>query len=356
MQTRKIALWCLALLAVGLVAWKLHTAHFDWMAFWRACRSVDWRLLVLAVMVIYTNFIFRAARWAVFLKPSMLPSQRVAWWKLIPSQFIGFAGLAALGRVGELIRPYLVSRRTGLSFSSQIAVVAVERVFDLAAFGILFAGNLLLSPQLNRLPYHQRFHLFGYAIAGLIGVLALFIALTIFAGEAVARLFGSVTGRVSKSAGEAVAAKILEFRSGLNTIGSFQDFLSISALSLATWVAIAICYVLVMRAFPAALHTFSVADTLLLLGFSIVGGLVQLPGIGGGAQLLTITALTILFGIPKETASSAGMILWVISSMSVLLPGLLFARVEHVSLRSVAQQSGSSAAQQKSRIRYTEGP
>ena len=76
--------------------------------------------------------------------------------------------------------------------------------------------------------------------------------------------------------------------------------------------------------------------------FSVVGSVVQLPGIGGGAQLLTITALTVLFGIPRELASSAGLILWVVSSMSVILPGVVFARIEQVSLRSVAQQSGQA--------------
>ena len=100
-----------------------------------------------------------------------------------------------------------------------------------------------------------------------------------------------------------------------------------------------------MRAFPAPVHDLTLSHILLLMGFSVVGGLVQLPGIGGGAQLLTIGALTVLFHIPNELASSAGMILWVVTNMSVIPAGLLFARAEHVSLRSVAQQSGNAAEQ-----------
>ncbi len=339
MDRRRAAIWGITFLVLILVAWKLYTSHFDWRAFWRACRSVDLRLLVLAILILYANFLFRAARWAIFLKPSMAPGKAVAWWKLIGSQFIGFAGLAALGRIGELIRPYLVSRRTELTFSSQIAVVAVERIFDLGAFGILFAGNLLLSSQLDTLPYHTRYHLFGYAIAAAIAFLSLFVVFTLYAGEAVARSFGGVAGRFSTSAGAAVSAKILEFRKGLNTIGSLGDFLLAALYSLLTWASIAISYIVVARAFPAPVHTLTISHVVLLLGFSVVGSLVQLPGIGGGAQLLTITALTVLFGIPKELASSAGMILWFVSSMSVVLPGLIIARFEQVSLRSVARQS-----------------
>ena len=333
-------MWVVAVLVAALLLWKLRTSNFDWATFWRACRSVDWRLLVLATLIIFSNAVMRAARWSIFLKPSTPPEQRLPWWKLVPSQFIGFAGLATLGRIGELIRPYLVSRRTGLSFSSQIAVVAVERIFDLGAFGILFAGNLVLSPQLNTLPYHSRFRLFGYAVAGAIVFLSLFVAFTHFAGGTVARLFGNAVGRFSRSAGDAVAAKILEFRSGLNTIGSVGDFISVSVLSLLIWGSIALSYLVVMQAFPSPVHDLTLSHTLLLLGFSVVGGIVQLPGIGGGPQIMTTLALTKLFGIPAELATSTGIILYVIATMSVILPGLIFARIEHVSLRTVARASG----------------
>ncbi|MGI4852675.1 MAG: lysylphosphatidylglycerol synthase transmembrane domain-containing protein [Janthinobacterium lividum] len=335
----------MTILVLGLVAWKLHSSHFDWSAFWAACRGVDWRLLILATLILYTNFLFRAARWAVFLKPALPPGKRFNWWQLAGSQFIGFAGLAALGRVGELIRPYLVSRRTGLPFSSQVAVVAVERIFDLGAFGVLFAGNLLLSPGLKALPYSSKYHLFGFAIAGIIAFLSLFVALIRFAGASLARIAGRAVGRFSPSAGAATSAKILEFRDGLDTIDSPADFALAAVYSLLTWVAIAASYIVTMRAFPPPVHGLTPAYAVLLLGFSVVGGVVQLPGIGGGAQLLTITALTVLFGIPKEIATSAGMILWFITSMSVVLPGLLFARAEQVSLRSVARQSGQAERQ-----------
>lgn len=343
MKSRKGIGWAVTAIVLGLVAWKLHTSHFDWQAFWAASRSVDWRLMLLATLVLWTNFLFRAARWAVFLKPSLPPGQRVGAGQLVGSQFIGFAGLAALGRIGELIRPYLVSRRTGLPFPSQVAVVAVERMFDLGAFGVLFAGNLLFSTQLQTLPYSSKFHLFGYAIAGLIGVLGLFVALVTYSGASLARILGAAVSRFSQHAGDVLAARILQFKDGLNTVGSVADFLSAAALSLLTWGSIALTYVLVCRAFPTPVHSLTVSHVILLLGFSVVGGVVQLPGIGGGAQVLTITALTVLFGIPKELATSAGILLWAITSMSVILPGLVFARAEQVSLRTVAQQSESAA-------------
>jgi uncharacterized protein (TIRG00374 family) len=342
MNKRKTAVWVVTLALVALLAWKLHTSHFDWAGFWRACASADWRLLLVAAAIIWANMLFRAARWAVFLKPSLPPGEHVHWWTLLGSQFIGFAGLAAFGRIGELIRPYLVSKRTGLPFSSQVAVVAVERIFDLGAFALIFSANLLLAPQLNALPYHERFHMVGYAIAGLTVFLILFVVIVRVAGGPTARLFGAITSTVSKPAGEAVTAKILEFRTGLNTIANLRDFLSVTVLSILMWLCISAAYVLVMWAFPPPVHDLTIAHVLLLMGFSVVGSLVQLPGIGGGTQAMTIGALTTLFRIPAELAASAGLILWFISTMSIILPGLIYARVEQVSLRSVTEASEAS--------------
>lgn len=345
-RRRAVSILVLALI-VGFVGWRLYRSHFAWGAFWRACRSVDWRLLLLGTLVLWTNFLFRAARWAVFLKPALPPGGRVYWVGLVRPQFVGFAGIAALGRFGELIRPYLVSQRTGLPLSSQVAVVAVERVFDLGAFGILFTGNLLLSTQLNTLPYSNRFHLFGFAIAGLMAVVALVLLLVAYTGERVARLTGVVADRFSSTTGAAAAARVLEFRHGLRTIGSPADFLRVAALSLLTWLSIAGSYVLVLRAFPAPVQGMTVAEAILLMGCSVAGSVVQLPGIGGGAQVLVISALTVLFAVPKELATSAGLILWAITSMSVILPGLLFARAEQLSLRGIARQSGAAHVEAK---------
>ncbi len=339
---RKAAVPILFALALTLLGWKLRTSHFDWTAFWAACRSVDWRLLLLATLMLWTNFLFRAVRWAVFLRPTLPPGRRVTPWQLVGPQLVGFAGLAALGRVGEFIRPYLVSRRTGLSFSSQIAVVAVERVFDLGAFLLLFAGDLVLSKQLKTLPYSDKFHRFGVAMAALWLLLALFLLLITYAGAPFARVLRTFLSRISTGAGAAMADRVLQFKDGLNTVGSPGDFLLAALLSLLTWGSIALTYLIVCRAFPAPLHGLPASYVVLLLGFSVVGGLVQLPGIGGGAQVMTITAMTVLFRVPKELATSAGLLLWVITSMSVLLPGLLFARAEQFSLRGIARQSAAA--------------
>jgi uncharacterized protein (TIRG00374 family) len=338
---KRAAPWVLGAVVVGFVAWKLHTSHFDWAGFGRSLRTADWRLILLAVAVIYASNLFRAMRWAVFLRPAFRGAgvKPTHWWSLLGSQFVGFTGLAIFGRIGELIRPLLVARRTGLTFSSQIAVVTVERVFDLGAFALIFSLNLLLSPSLQTLPHHETFRKVGLAIAALTLILCVFVAAVRLAGNAVARVAARIAGMVSAKAGSAFAEKILAFRDGLNVIDSVGDFCLAAVLSLALWGAIALTYVLVMRAFPAPVHDLTISETLIMMGFSVVGGVVQLPGVGGGAQVGTISALTLLFGIPSELAVSAGLMLWLATTMSVIPAGLVYARVDGISLRQVAGRS-----------------
>ncbi|MHB1021979.1 MAG: lysylphosphatidylglycerol synthase transmembrane domain-containing protein [Acidobacteriaceae bacterium] len=339
MNKKQWIIWTVVAVLVVFLGWKLYTAHFDWERFWRAMRQADMRLIGIAILIIYTNYVLRAMRWAIFLKPV----KQVSWWKLIGSQFIGFAGLAIFGRLGELIRPYLVARRTDLTFSSQIAVVMVERIFDLGAFAILFSLNLLLSPELNKLPYHEKFHAVGYTIAAITVVFVLLVVAVRLAGGVVAAMSRRFIGMISHPAGEATAEKIIAFRNGLNTIANLRDFVWASVLSLILWGSIAVAYVEVMHAFPNPVHSLTISHTLILMGFSVVGSVVQLPGVGGGSQVGTISALTLLFSIPAELAFSAGIMLWLVTFMSVIPAGLIFAQLEKVSLKKVVQASEAAS-------------
>src|SRR5581483_8727310 len=52
------------------------------------------------------------------------------------------------------------------------------------------------------------------------------------------------------------------------------------------------------------LHSLDVSRVLLLMGFSMIGSIVQLPAVGGGSQLAVISALQVVYGIPPELAVS----------------------------------------------------
>jgi uncharacterized membrane protein YbhN (UPF0104 family) len=102
------------------------------------------------------------------------------------------------------------------------------------------------------------------------------------------------------------------FAEGLNTVKDTASFIELSLLSLSIWLITAFAYVETLHAYPA-LRASSFSAAMLLMGFSMIGGLVQLPAVGGGAQLATIVAMVDILGIPRELAVSAGILLWLVS-------------------------------------------
>ena len=90
---------------------------------------------------------------------------------LLGSQVIGFTAVALFGRLADLVRPYLVAKRTRLALSSQIAVYTVERMFDLGAMALIFSSALLLAPDRATLPHHEALQ--HTALGGLVVAVAL---------------------------------------------------------------------------------------------------------------------------------------------------------------------------------------
>jgi hypothetical protein len=72
----------------------------------------------------------------------------------------------------------------------------------------------------------------------------------------------------------------------------------------------------------------------------MIGSMVQLPGVGGGSQLATISALDHIFHIvPKELAVSCGIMLWLVTFFAIVPVGLLLSHHERLSLRKLSEES-----------------
>jgi len=319
---------------------------FDWDTFVQDTRDVTWRHVIHGIVLIYIAYLLRAVRWKLFLPPVRKDVSTAA---LVSPTVVGFTGLALLGRPGELIRPYLIARRTNLSFSSQLAVWAVERIFDLAAFTVLMIAAIFLPSKLRafaatRPEVLRWLHLAGYFLSAL--VLGLFIGAVLVSrkGPAIASWVEERFSHLAKNLGHRIAQRVREFAGGLDTIHGPVSFLQISFVSLLMWWLIAVSYKEVTHAYGAPMQAMSVTKVLLLMGSSMVGSMVQLPGVGGGSQLATIEALDKVFHVPREIAVSCGILLWLVSFVAVIPVGLLFAHHERLSLRKVAQESEQEEA------------
>jgi uncharacterized protein (TIRG00374 family) len=344
-KKRYLAYAVVATILAVLVYMQFRTwKDFDWATFWSEGRDLNPLHIVLAVALVYLSYALRAVRWKIFLRPVR---QGASTLGLISPTLVGFTGLALLGRPGELIRPYLIARRTGLTFSSQIAVWAVERIFDIGGFTVLMVLAIFLPTELRYLPnpeIYPRLRVGGFLLVVLVAGLALGAFLIAKFGEAVAVWIEARFAHLAANLGHRIAQKVREFRGGLDTIHSPLAFLQLTGVSILMWWIIALAYREVTHAYGPALEHMTVSKVLLLMGSSMLGSLVQLPGVGGGSQLATISALQHIFNASHELAASCGILLWVVTFVSVVPAGLLLAHRERLSLRKVAEETEQEEA------------
>jgi glycosyltransferase 2 family protein len=324
---------------MAVLVWVVNTrVHFQWSVFLDELQHVDWRRIVLAAAMVVFCYWLRAVRWAVLLKPQ----KKVSSFLVLGPQVIGFTAVALFGRLADLVRPYLVARKTKLPLSSQVAVYTVERMFDLGAMALIFSSALLLAPDRATLPHHEALQ--QTALGGLVVAFALAVfAISVRAsGKAVAALAERALGSFSTALGHSAGNKIRAFRDGLDSIATLGDFLRAMALSLIMWALITAAYFETTRAFVLSpeLSSMTLARCLVLMAASMVGSTIQLPVLGWFTQIgVTTGVMQKIFHVQFEPALACGTMLLIVTFMCVIPFGLIWARVEHVSLKKVSEQS-----------------
>jgi uncharacterized membrane protein YbhN (UPF0104 family) len=337
MKNRWILWGAVCLFLLGLF-YAMHHVQFDWAIFWRQLRSADPRHLLAGVLCIYLGYLLRALRWALFLKSQ----KKVAAYKILGSQMIGFTALALFGRLADLVRPYLVAKRTGLTVSSQIGVYTVERMFDLFAMELFFSATLAFAPDRASLPHHEAFARTGYiglATAAAAGIVIYFLRVR---GEGLIRIAEKGLGLLSTGLAASAGDKLRAFREGLNVLATPADFGLALGYSLVMWGLIALSYVSVVHSFVQTpeLSGLSFSHVLLLMIASLGGSIVSLPVLGWFTTIAaTAATMQKLLGVPIEPSIGCSGLLLLTTLMSVIPAGLIYAHFEHVSLRKVAQQS-----------------
>lgn len=313
---------------------------FDWGKFRSLSQHIRWIHVLHAIAWIYFGYILRAIRWKIFLLPVR---PKASYQGLIAPTIIGFTGLALLGRPGELIRPYLIAKRENLPFSSQLGVWAIERIFDIGAFTILMVLAIFFLPDaMQSIPHPEYYHQFrigGFLLMGLVAALVGAAVIVSQSGEAIAAWIEKRFAHLAANLGHRIAERVREFGIGLHIVNGPISLVLSVVVSVAMWFVIAIAYQEVTHAYGTAALDISRPQVLLLMGASIFGSMLQLPGIGGGSQVATIAALTKIFDVGAESAASCAILLWLVTFAAVVPLGLFLAHRERLSLRKLSVES-----------------
>jgi len=312
----------LCLLAALVLVWFVR--NLDWAEASAAVRRADWRLIAVAVVVIWLTYLIRAFRWRALLKPL---APRASLHEAFAATTVGFSAIFLAGRAGEVVRPaFLPLRDPEVRPGAAFVTIAVERIYDIVAVVVLFSANLLVlrAPGIDAGSY-ARIREAGLIllVGALVGVASLVWfrrhagAVTHWLNERLAKLPGVVN-----RAGRAVTGLFEQLARTLGILTDARELLVTVGWTVALWAAITLANMLVLRAFGFPL---GVSETVFVLGWSLVGSLVPTPGGGAGTyHAATAYGLTAYLGVAESEAKAATIVLHLVVFGSSLFFGVYY--------------------------------
>lgn len=288
--------------------------------------------LVLVVLLTVLMYVIRAMRWRL-LFPAL---QKAPILDLFGITNIGFMAGLFIPRAGEVLRPYLASRRYGVGVSAGLASILLERLIDLITVLSLLALYMFVLPR----PAAERSDALmttlragaGLAFAVAIAGMAFLAALRVEGGPA-RRLLDWSLGLLPVKIGIQIRGLVSSFISGLDVFGSSPaQWARLIAESFALWVLIGGIIHLnsIAFGFEIPFHT-----AFLIIAFLTVGVAIPTPGMVGGFHASYTLALTAIYGMDQGQAVAAGAMLHALQNLPVLVLGIAFLGREGLSFGSM---------------------
>ena len=301
-----------------------------------AAAHPGWLGLALAITVL--NLPHRSWRWTRLLHHVAPVPQREAF----SATCIGFAATVLLpARAGEIVRPAVLSRRTGLPFAPALASIAVERLIDLVTVVLLFVVYAVggwaptdLSPEAHaRLDLLRRAaFVVGGATLGVFAALGLLAARPHLADRVLAPLERRLPARVASR----VVSFLRSFLGGLASIRSGRDVVVLAASSVAMWLLNALQFHAATRAFDVVLPF---PASFFVLTWAVLGLAIPTPGGVDGYHTAVAYALSGFYGV----AAAPAIVTHAVAFVPVTLAGVAFLAGSGLTLRRLASDAPSGA-------------
>ena len=319
MNRARVFRWALTAGIVVLLV--LFGRSIDWRYTWSSIRGASPALLTIAVVLNLVSIVVKGVRWWVFLVPVAR-----APLGLVMRATIAGAGLndIVVANGGDVARGVLIARAASTSGATVVATLAVERLFDVICYVLLFAfAGLFLA-----LPEQLEIWTYPAALA-LVGLIAFLVFLLRAPNAAVTASAAAVASAAKPSLLERAKGQLFEFAAVTRRVSSAPRFVSALALSLASWLTQLYCY------HYAALATglpITLTGTLACLLAVNLGLIVRAtPGNVGFFQFVyALTAAS--FGVAKAPAVGAAFLIQaaqmipVVALGVILMPELVFKR------------------------------
>jgi len=329
----------------NVIAGTLIGALFIWLAFrgtdfstlGASFRSADYRYLIPAVLLSVMVQLLRSYRWGVILEPL----KKIDQWSLLSATSVGFMAISLLPvRMGEFVRPYLISRKNDLKLGAALATIVVERVFDMLTLMILLVYVIWSSSsKLIQLPPW----VFRSAYLILIVIIPMLLLLIFVAikRDVSAKGIDRIIKLLPHALSDRLTRIVHSFLDGLQILPDWRKTTYLALLSLLTWFCIGMINYTLFKSFASMAHLpLSTAYTVLLitaLGITLPTA----PGFVGNYHFFCVLGLA-LFGISKADALTYAILIHGLQFVIIILLGLIFIPFIKVPLPVILKGSSDS--------------
>ncbi len=295
---------------------------------WWAFREVEWAgvrghlreanvwLVALSVVVATMVFPLRAIRWRPILDPIAPNLPYGPLWRATTMGFMA-NNILPTGRMGEILRPYALSRETSVPFAAGFASLVVDRVFD-AAVVLVLTLAAMLDPR-----FPSRVSATTYLGTGVLlalGLAAGLYAIVFFPNQLI-RLFEVVARRVAPRFEDKGREFLRSFASGLSVLRSPRRFAVVLAWAFALWLTQAASFWLMFIALGIDVP-FSAA--LLVQGLIVLAvALPSTPGFFGLFEAAAVSGLGV-YGVSPNQAVAWALTFHILSLIPITLIGLYY--------------------------------
>ena len=335
----KVWRWVGVAAGLLLLAWVLR--DFDLSRFRRAVAAAQiWPLFLLPVATVAEQLL-RALKWRQMLHP--LRPVRV--WRLFGAIMAGYlANLAAPVRVSPFVRAWLIARLEGLSASTVLATVALDRLID----GLVFVGFTALAIAVARFPDTTGIIREGLAwgaafnLALFSGLIAGLIALRRFLRrESGARALITLTRRLPRRWREPVSHVLRLFADGVVWPADMWRGILIFATAIAIKIVAVSYFLWAGLAFGVALTPGDYLFLMVFLGFLVIlAGTLRLVGGFMAGAVFVLQGL----GVELEVALAMALLVQTASLLTVAATGAAALWVQGFSLNTIFQAGKNVSA------------
>jgi uncharacterized protein (TIRG00374 family) len=320
---------------------------------WQLLTEVNYPLALTSIIPVLASHWMRAWRWRTMLRAAGV--QPIGMLNLFSAVMVGYTANNIIPRSGELLRPYVLAKREGISGALLLASVVAERLFDVVQLLLFLALALVALPELvyGALPNWM----LGEGMRSLAIVVALLVVVIVVLGltSLGERLAVRILRTINPALAERVAAAAQSFRRGLRIMRNGRDVARLVAESLAIWLLYAAPLWIVLYAVPMSPgggHQWTFIDAFVLLLVVAVGTTIApTPGAIGVVHALVAEAMNHLYGVKLEDAFVYITVAHALNYISVMVVGGAFVAREGISLAGIVRGNTTAEIAQTATVR-----